>query len=187
MCSLLTLRVSRPTCTFVGRGVGLRAFLLLGERDGFRCDRDLLGDRAFFGADAAAGDRDLLRGDRAFLLGERDFLGAGDFEVVLSFSSFFFAAAGGPAPTFAGRVLNFDAWLEAELLDVLAEPELELPLDDLELVPLLDEPDRLPDAELLLPLEEDFCFFFDLSTLRLLRLVMIKISKPNDNCTIKNI
>lgn len=49
-----------------------------------------------------------------------------------------------------GWLLDFDAWLEAELLLELADPELELALDDLELVPLLDELDRLAEADELL-------------------------------------
>lgn len=77
MCSLFTLRVRRPTWTLVGRGVGLRAFRLLGERDLFG-ERDFLsGERARFGE--RRGERDFL-GERTFL-GDRDFLPEGDFEL----------------------------------------------------------------------------------------------------------
>lgn len=65
----------------MGRGVGLLAFLLRGDRDRFG-ERDfLIGERTLFGE--RLGERDLF-GERAFL-GDLDFLTGGDLETVLAF------------------------------------------------------------------------------------------------------
>lgn len=61
----------------MGRGVGLLAFLLLGDRDRLG-ERDfLIGERTLFGE--RLGERDLF-GERAFL-GDLDFLTGGDLEL----------------------------------------------------------------------------------------------------------
>lgn len=67
-----------------------------------------------------------------------------------------------------GRLLDldFDAWLEAELLDELADPELEVALDDLDVEPLLDELVRLPEADELLLQTENFNMLETIPTLQ---------------------